>query len=110
MGGAEPLVVIQNVGLFAAMNALYLRAMTEGQAANAVWLQYTAPAWIYLASAAGFGERPDRRGARALLLAMAGVAVILAFNWEGEALRPRHAKLHFHTLGLAIQAVVHRPK
>ena len=76
------------VACFAAMNALYLRAMTEGQAANAVWLQYTAPAWIYLASAAGFGERPGRRGARALVLAMAGVAVILAFNREGEALRP----------------------
>lgn len=76
------------VGCFAAMNALYLRALTEGSAANAVWLQYTAPAWIYLASAAGFGEPPNRRGARALLLAMAGVAVILTFNWEGEALRP----------------------
>ena len=32
--------------LFAAMNYSYLTAMASGTAANAIWLQCTAPAWV----------------------------------------------------------------
>ena len=40
--------MIALVACFALMNALYVRAIAEGKAANAVWLQYTAPSWIFL--------------------------------------------------------------
>src|SRR5262245_497211 len=33
---------------FTAMNVTYLSAMTETTAANAIWLQSTAPWWVFL--------------------------------------------------------------
>jgi len=69
---------------FAAMNALFMRALTLGTAANAIFLQYTAPLWLYLAGIWLFGERPDRRSTVAIFAGMIGVAVILAGGWHGE--------------------------
>lgn len=69
---------------FAAMNALFVRALTLGTAANAIFLQYTAPLWLYLAGIWLFGERPDRRSTVAIFAGMIGVAVILAGGWHGE--------------------------
>jgi len=62
---------------FAAMNALFIRAMALGPAANAIWLQYTAPFWLYLASVWLLREPADRRGTLSLFIGLAGVAVIL---------------------------------
>lgn len=69
---------------FAAMNALFVRALTLGTAANAIFLQYTAPLWLYLAGIWLFGEHPDRRSTVAIFAGMIGVAVILAGGWHGE--------------------------
>lgn len=79
---------------FAAMNGLYVAAAALGSAANAVFLQYTAPMWMYLASVCWLGEKADRRSGTALALGLAGVAVILVGGWHGE-------DLHAAALGLA---------
>lgn len=71
---------------FAAMNALFIRALTLGTAANAIFLQYTAPLWVYLAGIWWLGERPDRRSTVAVAAGMLGVAVILSAGWSGERL------------------------
>jgi drug/metabolite transporter (DMT)-like permease len=71
---------------FAAMNALFMRALTLGTAANAIFLQYTAPLWVYLAGIFWLGERPDRRSTFGVAAGMAGVAVILSGGWSGERL------------------------
>ena len=68
---------------FATMNALFVTAMAEGTAANAILLQYTAPMWMYLASILWLGERADRRSTIALFIGMLGIAVIIAGGWEG---------------------------
>ena len=46
---------------FAAMNALYVTAMAIGSAANAVFLQYTAPMWMILVGVFWLKEPADRR-------------------------------------------------
>lgn len=71
---------------FAAMNVLFVSAMAEGTAANAILLQYTAPMWMYLASVWLLGEPADRRGAVALALGLAGVAVIVWGGWGNAQL------------------------
>src|SRR5204862_8240847 len=63
---------------FAAMNGLYVTAMAEGTAANAVLLQYTAPMWMYLASVYLLGEPANRRSTIALFVGLLGLAVSLA--------------------------------
>jgi drug/metabolite transporter (DMT)-like permease len=69
-------------GCFAAMNVLFVFAMALGTAANAILLQYTAPLWMYLASVWWLGEAADRRSLAALLMALAGVGVILVGGWQ----------------------------
>jgi drug/metabolite transporter (DMT)-like permease len=71
---------------FAAMNALFIRALTLGTAANAIFLQYTAPLWVYLAGVWWLGERLERRSTVAVAVGMLGVAVIVSAGWSGERL------------------------
>lgn len=71
---------------FATMNVLFVSAMAEGTAANAILLQYTAPMWMYLASVWLLGEPADRRGAVALGIGLAGVAVIIWGGWKSAQL------------------------
>ena len=66
------------VACFAAMNALFVQAMAEGTAANAILLQYTAPMWMYLASVCWLGEPADRRSSVALVFGLLGIGVIVA--------------------------------
>jgi drug/metabolite transporter (DMT)-like permease len=68
---------------FAAMNALFVTAMAIGSSANAIFLQYTAPMWMYLASIWLLGEAPDRRGAVSLAIGLAGIALIVWGGWQG---------------------------
>lgn len=63
---------------FAAMNASFVSAMAQGTAANAIFLQYTAPVWLYLFGICLLHERADRRQVVTLTIAMTGVAVIVA--------------------------------
>jgi DME family drug/metabolite transporter len=71
---------------FAAMNALFVRALTLGTAANAIFLQYTAPLWVYLAGICWLGERPDRRSTVAVVAGLVGVAVMLLGGGSDERL------------------------
>jgi drug/metabolite transporter, DME family len=71
---------------FAAMNALFIRALTLGTAANAIFLQYTAPLWVYVAGVWWLGERLERRSTVAVAAGMLGVAVIVSAGWSGERL------------------------
>lgn len=66
---------------FAAMNALYVTAMAVGSAANAVFLQYTAPMWLALVGVFWLREPADRRTLYSLAVSMVGVAVIVVGGW-----------------------------
>jgi len=77
--------LIPAVLIFAAMNVTYLSALTQTSAANAIWLQNTAPAWVFLAGYFWLGERIDRRDLLLLVFAAAGVGLILCFELQGES-------------------------
>jgi drug/metabolite transporter (DMT)-like permease len=66
------------------MSGLYLSALGRGAAANAIFLQNTAPVWVYLFAVLVLGERGDRRGWQSVLLAAAGAVVIVAGGWPAD--------------------------
>ncbi|HKA06596.1 MAG TPA: DMT family transporter [Gemmataceae bacterium] len=72
----RPLMPVM-VGLFAAMNALFISAIALGSSANAILLQNTAPLFVYIVSVYLLGEPPDRRSLYALFIGMAGMMVIV---------------------------------
>ena len=78
--------LVPMAGVFALMNYTYLTAMAQGSAANAIWLQSTAPVWVLLVGVLVFGERATRRDVLLVLFAAAGVAVILYYESHGESL------------------------
>jgi DME family drug/metabolite transporter len=69
---------------FAAMSGLYLSALGLGPAANAIFLQNTAPFWVYLFAVVVLREAVERRAAQAVLLGAAGATVIVAGNWPRD--------------------------
>lgn len=71
---------------FVVMNYTYLTAMAKGSAANAIWLQCTAPVWVLLVGVFVFGERAVWRDWLLVAFAAAGVAVILHYESQGESL------------------------
>lgn len=77
--------MIWTAACFAVMNVLFIASLALGSSANAILLQYTAPLWLYLAGLLGLGAAADRRGTVAVLIGMAGVAVIIYGGWVGEA-------------------------
>jgi drug/metabolite transporter, DME family len=77
-------LMLGSAACFAVMNLLFVTAIAEGTAANAILLQYTAPMWMYLMSIFCLGERADRRGTITLAIGMTGIAVIVAGNWGGD--------------------------
>jgi len=62
---------------FAAMNVLYLSALTRTSAAAAIFLQYTAVAWAVVLGWLILRERPHRADWIALAFACAGIAFIV---------------------------------
>jgi drug/metabolite transporter (DMT)-like permease len=62
---------------FAVMNISYLSAVVLTTAANAIWLQMTAPAWVMVVGATFLGVRPTRIEQLQFAFGFAGVAVIL---------------------------------
>lgn len=66
---------------FTVMSGLYLSALGLGPAANAIFLQNTAPLWVFVFVVVLMGERGDRRGWETVLLGAAGAIVIVAGNW-----------------------------
>jgi drug/metabolite transporter, DME family len=75
--------LVPMTALFAAMNYTYLTAMAKGSAANAIWLQCTAPVWVLLVGVFVFRERAIRRDWLLVGFVLAGVAVILHFESRG---------------------------
>ncbi len=63
--------------VFAAMNVAYLTAITRTTAANAIWLQNTAPLWVFLIGAGLLQERPRRADWLMLIAVVLGVGLIL---------------------------------
>jgi drug/metabolite transporter (DMT)-like permease len=76
--------MIGMVVLFAVMSSFYLSALGYGAAANAIFLQNTAPVWVYLFAVFLLGEMGDRRGWQSVLLAGAGAVVIVAGGWPAD--------------------------
>lgn len=68
---------------YAAMNVLYVSALTRTTAAAAIFLQYTATAWAALFGWLLLGERIRRGDLAALALAAAGIACIVLSEWTG---------------------------
>ncbi len=62
---------------FVGMNYTYLTAMVEGNAANAIWLQCTAPVWILLVGVFVYGEESTWRDWLMVASSMIGVGAIL---------------------------------
>lgn len=85
---------------FVLMNITFVSAMVYGTAANAIWLQGTAPVWVLLAGVLFFRE--SSRGLDWLLIALctAGIVVILFCEsyYQGES---RERQLTAVLLGLA---------
>jgi len=71
---------------FALMNYTYLTAIAQGSAANAIWLQCTAPVWVLLVGVLVFREHAVGRDWLLVAFSAAGVAVILYFESRGAAL------------------------
>jgi drug/metabolite transporter (DMT)-like permease len=80
---------------FTLMSGLYLSALGLGAAANAIFLQNTAPVWVYLLAVLFLGESPDRRGFEVVVLAAVGAIVIVAGGWPHDqpASERRHTVL-----------------
>jgi drug/metabolite transporter (DMT)-like permease len=78
--------LLPTTATFVAMNYTYLTAMAKGSAANAIWLQCTAPVWVLLIGVFVFGERAVWRDWLLVAFAAAGVAVILHYESQGESL------------------------
>lgn len=65
---------------FAVMNLTFLQALVWTTGANAIWLQYTAPLWVFLVGVGWWGEAMTWREAWMLGWGMLGVATILGFE------------------------------
>jgi drug/metabolite transporter (DMT)-like permease len=74
------------VATFALMNFTYLSAMTKGSAANAIWLQCTAPAWVLIVGVLVFRERAVGKDWLLLAFVLAGVGLILWYESQAESL------------------------
>ncbi len=72
--------------LFAGMNYTYLTAMVKGSAANAIWLQCTAPVWVLLVGVFAFGERAIWRDWLMVACAAIGIGVMIYFESRGAGL------------------------
>lgn len=81
----HPLMLVMAI-FFAAMNYLFVAAMSFGTSADAILLQYTAPMWMYLAAVWWLGEPSDRRSLQAILLGSTGVVIIVAGGWQDARL------------------------
>ena len=78
--------LIPMVLIFVGMNYTYLTAMVKGSAANAIWLQFTAPVWVLLVGVFIFRERAIWRDWLMVACAAVGIGVIIYFESRGVAL------------------------
>jgi drug/metabolite transporter (DMT)-like permease len=79
------LALVPMTAIFTVMSITYLSAVALTTAANAIWLQATAPWWVFLLSV-GLLRRPIvRRDLTPLCFAALGVGTILLFEVHGQA-------------------------
>jgi len=74
---------------FTAMNVSFLQSMTLTTAANAIWLQSTAPLWVFLFGLTLYRDVRDPRDLVPLVCGLAGAAVILSFELRANSLESR---------------------
>ncbi len=79
----RPLMALM-VLCFAGVNICYLSAMTLGTAANAIWLQNTAPIWVMLFGVVALGEPFTRKQAVTTLFLVVGLLVIIIPGLQNE--------------------------
>ncbi len=60
----------------------FMSAMVHGSAANAIWLQYLAPAWVIVLSSLFLGERPSRDDLIMFAFCLAGVGLIVVMEMQ----------------------------
>jgi DME family drug/metabolite transporter len=70
---------------FAVMNVMYLSSMTLTTAANAIWLQSTAPWWVFLVGVVVLREPFPRSERIPLVVGGLGMAIILWYELAGQA-------------------------
>ncbi len=80
------LAVLPMVLCYAAMNVLYVTALTRTTAAAAIFLQYTCTMWAFLFSRIFLHERAHQGSWVALVFAMGGITWIMAAEWQGTHL------------------------
>ena len=68
---------------FAVMSATFVVANTKMPAANAILLQYTAPAWVLLLAPLILGERIARRDILIVLIAIIGLLIVVQGDTGG---------------------------
>ena len=74
--------LIPMVVVFALMNLTFMAAMTRVDATMAIWLQYTAPMWVFLAGVFWFKE-PVQPGDRSMMgFSMLGWASSVTSVWQ----------------------------
>lgn len=71
--------------VFTAMNVTYLVALTRTTAANAIWLQATAPWWVFVIAVLLLREPVVRRDLVPLTFGVLGVGMILFYEVQGQA-------------------------
>ena len=76
-------MLVPMVLLFAAMNLLFVTALTRTTAAAAIFLQYTSIVWAGLFGWMFLKERFDRGGLLAAACALIGIGWIVAADWSG---------------------------
>lgn len=70
--------------IFVIMNITFITAMVQTTAANAIWLQNTAPLWVFLVGTTVLRDPVHRRDWPQLGFILAGVTFILSFELQGE--------------------------
>jgi drug/metabolite transporter (DMT)-like permease len=91
---------------FTGMNIAYLSAMTLTTAANAIWLQCTAPVWVFVFSALWGTDRFDRRDLLTLVCSALGVGLILSRELPRSAVSGSFSGASQLGVGLALGAGV----
>lgn len=75
------------VTVFALMNWTYLSGMVHCESSLAIWLQYTAPVWVFLFSWIFWKESPRKKDWLLLAFAAVGVTVILSAELAGASFK-----------------------
>ncbi|MCH8830669.1 MAG: EamA family transporter [Planctomycetes bacterium] len=75
--------LVPMVLFFAAMNFLFITAMTLTTAAVAIFLQYTSSVWAFVFGVFFLKEGVDKGNVVALLFAVCGIGWIVADGWGG---------------------------